>query len=52
VSQTAYYSGFFESPRDHTGTEVAEMLDISPPAFSNHIRAAERKLFDSVFDEA
>lgn len=51
VSQTAYYSGFFESPREHTGAEVAEMVDISAAAFSKHIRAVERKLFSSLFDE-
>ena len=51
VTQTAYYSGFFESPREHTGGEVADMLDISPPAFSTHIRTAERKLFGALFDD-
>ena len=52
VTQTAYYSGFFESPREHTGAEVAEMLGISPPAFSTHIRTVERKLFSALFEEA
>ncbi len=51
VTQTAYYSGFFESPREHTGAEVAEMLGISPPAFSTHIRTVERKLFSALFEE-
>jgi len=26
VIQTAYYSGYFESPRENTGEDVAEML--------------------------
>lgn len=52
VAQTAYYSGFFESPRESTGEDVAETLDISPPAFYQHIRTVERKLFSTLFDES
>jgi len=51
VVQTAYYSGFFESPRENTGEEVATMLDISPPAFYEHVRAVQRKLFAALFNE-
>ncbi|WP_255169849.1 PAS domain S-box protein [Natrononativus amylolyticus] len=50
VVQTAYHGGFFEWPRLTTGEELASSLGISPPAFHNHIRAVERKLFDSLFD--
>ncbi|WP_284010881.1 bacterio-opsin activator domain-containing protein [Haloarcula pelagica] len=52
VTQTAYYSGFFESPRESTGEEVADFLDISPPAFYQHIRTVQRKLFTAVFEDA
>lgn len=51
VIQTAYYSGFFESPRESTGEDVAETLDISPPAFYQHARTVQRKLFATLFDE-
>ena len=51
VIQTAYYSGFFESPRESTGEEVAETLGISPPAFYQHSRTVQRKLFSTLFDE-
>ena len=51
VIQTAYYSGFFESPRESTGEEVAETLGISPPAFHKHARTVQRKLFSALFDE-
>ncbi|MFC7215170.1 bacterio-opsin activator domain-containing protein [Saliphagus sp. GCM10025334] len=47
--ETAYLSGFFEWPRTSTGEEVAERLDISPATFTQHLRAAEQKFFDSVF---
>lgn len=51
VVQTAYYSGYFESPRESTGEEVAEVLDISSPAFYQHSRTVQRKLFGALFDE-
>ncbi|MFC6954964.1 bacterio-opsin activator domain-containing protein [Halorubellus litoreus] len=52
VLQTAYFSGFFESPRDSTGEEVAETLGISPPAFYKHSRTVQRKLFETLFEES
>jgi len=51
VIQTAYYSGFFESPRESTGEDVAAMLGISPPAFYQHARTVQRKLFATLFEE-
>ncbi|MDB2275502.1 bacterio-opsin activator domain-containing protein [Halorubrum ezzemoulense] len=51
VIQTAYYSGFFESPRASTGEDVAETLGISPPAFYKHSRTVQRKLFETLFEE-
>jgi PAS domain S-box-containing protein len=51
VMQTAYYSGYFESPRTKSGENIAAMLDISPPAFYQHVRTVERKLFTALFEE-
>jgi len=51
VLQTAYYSGYFESPRENTGEAIAETLEISPPAFYQHIRAVQRTLFTALFEE-
>jgi PAS domain S-box-containing protein len=51
VVQTAYYSGFFESPRENTGKEIAETLEISPPAFYQHVRTVQRKLFSALFED-
>ena len=50
VLKTAYFAGFFEWPREATGEEVAEMLDISQPTFARHVRRAERTLFESLFE--
>ncbi|WP_254765970.1 bacterio-opsin activator domain-containing protein [Salinilacihabitans rarus] len=52
VVRTAYHAGFFRTPRERTGSEVADSLDISPTAFSNHLRAVQRKLFAALFDDA
>ena len=51
VIQTAYYSGFFDSPREQTGEEVAETLGVSSTAFYRHIRTVQRKLFDTLFED-
>lgn len=50
VLQTAYRSGFFESPRANSAKEVTALLDISQPTFSYHLREAERRLCEFVFD--
>lgn len=51
VIQTAYYSGFFESPRESTGEDVADALGISPAAFYQHARTVQRKVFSALFDD-
>ncbi|ELY47405.1 bacterio-opsin activator domain-containing protein [Natronorubrum sulfidifaciens] len=51
VVQLAYYGGYFESPRERSGEEVADTLGISPAAFYRHIRTVQRKLFTIVFEE-
>lgn len=45
VVETAYFAGFFEWPRATSGEDVADSLDIAGPTFSQHLRAAERKIF-------
>ncbi|MFC6826103.1 PAS domain S-box protein [Halopelagius fulvigenes] len=43
--ETAYYSGFFEWPRESSGEAVAESLGVSAPTFHQHLRKAEKTLF-------
>ncbi|WP_435349269.1 GAF domain-containing protein [Haloarchaeobius sp. HRN-SO-5] len=50
VLQTAYLSGFFEMPRVSNGQEVTELLGVSQPTFSEHLRAAERTLCELLFE--
>ncbi|THE66680.1 response regulator [Salinadaptatus halalkaliphilus] len=48
--QAAHYGGFFEWPRESTGEDLADALDISAPTYHYHLRAAERKLVSLVFE--
>jgi PAS domain S-box-containing protein len=50
ILQLAYRSGFFESPRVQTGKELSDILDLSQSTFNYHLRGAERKLCEAVFD--
>ena len=52
AAQTAYFAGFFEWPRESSGEDVATAMDISQSTFTQHLRAAERKLFAALFDDA
>jgi len=52
VLQTAFEMGYYDWPRDCTGTEIAEELGIASPTFSEHIKAAERNIFSALFNEA
>ncbi|ELZ00579.1 bacterio-opsin activator domain-containing protein [Natrialba asiatica] len=49
--EAAYYGGFFAWPRKSTGEEIADSLAVSQPTFSRHLRTAQRKLFELLFDE-
>ncbi|WP_293028967.1 bacterio-opsin activator domain-containing protein [Natronococcus sp.] len=52
VLETAYRSGFFESPRVRTGRELSEALDIAQPTFSHPLREAQRRLCELAFENA
>ncbi|SIR66419.1 bacterio-opsin activator domain-containing protein [Natronorubrum thiooxidans] len=49
--ETAYYSGYFEWPRNSSGEEVAETMGVAPATFHEHFRAAQRKLLTAILDE-
>jgi predicted DNA binding protein len=46
--ELAYHGGYFDSPKGLTGEELADRLGISSSSFHNHLRAAERELFDAL----
>lgn len=51
VLQAAYDGGYFERPKRANATEIAEDLGISQSTFSEHLTAAQRKLFGDVLDD-
>ncbi|EJN58077.1 PAS domain S-box protein [Halogranum rubrum] len=51
VLKLAYHAGFFESPRESTGEELAVSLGISSPTFYVHVRNAQQKLLQQLFGE-
>ncbi len=50
ILEFAYFNGYFERPREHTATELAEKLGLSRQTIAQHLRAGERKLFAELFD--
>lgn len=48
--RTAYLGGFFDWPRDIDGNELATAMDISRPTYHQHLRAAQQKVFEELFE--
>ncbi len=48
--ETAHSMGYFEHPKSATAVEVASTIDIAPATFTEHIAAAQRKIFDKLLD--
>ncbi|MFC7074545.1 bacterio-opsin activator domain-containing protein [Halovenus rubra] len=48
--RTAYLGGFFDWPREIDGNELAEAMDIARPTYHQHLRAAQGKVFEELFD--
>jgi len=46
----AYLGGFFDWPRGIDGNDLAEAMDISRPTYHQHLRAAQRKVFEELFE--
>jgi predicted DNA binding protein/DNA-binding NarL/FixJ family response regulator len=47
--ETAYFAGFFDTPRASSGEEIAGSLDISAVTFFQHLRKAQKKLLAAFF---
>ncbi len=50
--RTAFLGGFFEWPRNIDGNELAEAMGISRPTYHQHLRAAQKKVFEELFDQS
>ena len=49
--QKAYLGGFFDWPRNISGEDLADSMEISPSTYHQHLRAAERKVLATLFGE-
>jgi hypothetical protein len=49
--KTAFLSGYFEYPRENSTEDIAEMLGVTHPTISRHLRDAQRKVFSELFEE-
>ncbi|MWV38229.1 bacterio-opsin activator domain-containing protein [Natrialba sp. INN-245] len=46
----AYYGGFFDWPRESTGEEIAEAMDVSPPTMHQHLRKGLKTILGEFFE--
>lgn len=51
VLETAYEMGYFERPRRANATDIAAELDIDPSTFTEHLAAAQTKLFEDILED-
>ena len=47
--EAAHHAGYFQWPRDATADQLAESFEVAPSTYHQHLRAAERKVFDGLF---
>jgi predicted DNA binding protein len=50
VLRTAYEMGYFERPKGANATEIAETLGITQSTLTEHLVAAQRKIFEDVLE--
>jgi len=50
VLRAAYLAGYYEWPRDTTAEQLADTLDIASSTLHQHLRRAERNLFDELLE--
>ncbi|MFB6151960.1 MAG: PAS domain-containing protein [Haloarculaceae archaeon] len=50
VLQTAYYSGYYEWPRDTDSETLAETLDIASTTFLQHLRKGHKHVLEAIFE--
>ncbi len=49
--EAGYFGGFFNSPRHRTGGEIADSLNIDASTYHQHVRKAQSKLLEVIFEE-
>jgi len=51
VLQYAYFDGYFNQPRNVSSVELAEKFDLARSTMTQHMRTAERKVFEHLFEQ-
>jgi predicted DNA binding protein len=49
--QAAHEAGYYEWPRQITCQELADRLDVATPTYTEHLRTAEQKLIQLLFED-
>ncbi|SDK79926.1 bacterio-opsin activator domain-containing protein [Natronorubrum texcoconense] len=52
VLDTAYFGGYFDSPRASTGDELANRFGVTRQTFNQHLRKAQRTVFRHLFEKS
>lgn len=50
VLEAAFEAGYYDWPREISGEDLADRMDISQPTLSEHLTTAERKLLSLLFE--
>lgn len=50
--EAAYQGGYFARPRNISGTDLAELFDVTPSTFHHHLQTGLNKIVGAVFDES
>ena len=48
--EVGYYAGYFDWPRETSGEELADLMDVTPATVHHHLRHGERKLLTVFFE--
>ncbi len=49
--ETAYRSDYFETPRPVSGKELAQTMDIARQTYHQHLRTAQQKVLETLFEQ-
>ncbi|SIR94058.1 helix-turn-helix domain-containing protein [Natronorubrum thiooxidans] len=52
VLDTAYFGGYFETPRTSTGDELADRFGVTRQTFNQHLRKAQRTVLRHLFEKS
>ncbi|QFU82110.1 bacterio-opsin activator domain-containing protein [Natronorubrum aibiense] len=52
VLDAAYFGGYFDTPRASTGDELADRFGVTRQTFNQHLRKAQRTVFQHLFEKS